>query len=257
MAFSYRLGRCECLQDLYITGKFNPEKISCSEDAKMESELLKKRAAERPKFQDFFEEDSLTIGFTNIRSLKRHWLDFQEDTDFQKCQLIGLCETWLDPDDEVSLTDYQTISVNVRKGQGLTAFSKLNMNVVLRIGNDVYSIVALQFKEWLIVFMYVSQAAPYGNIVGILTDLLAQADGSVLIVGDFNWDYLTATNVMEEFLSNHEFSQRIGNATQEEGGLLDQVYVRIKDSSLVTVNVTQRAKYYTDHDALFIKIKEV
>ena len=62
---------------------------------------------------------------------------------------------------------------------------------------------------------------------------------------------------MEKFLSNHGVSQRIGNATQEEGGLLDQVYVRIKDSSQVTVNVTQRAKYYTDHDALFIKIKEV
>ena len=49
------LGRCESIKDLFITGKFDPKKISCSEEAKIESESLKARAAARPKFQDFFE----------------------------------------------------------------------------------------------------------------------------------------------------------------------------------------------------------
>ena len=161
----------------------------------------------------------------------------------------------MEPEDEVDLMDYETISVNVRKGQGITAFSKLNMVVVLRIGNDVYSIIALQSEDWLMVFLYVSQAAPYCNIVAILSDLLKQTEGSVLIAGDMNWDYLTATNIMKDYLTENGFSQRIDKATHEGGGLLDQVYVRIEDSSQVTVNVAQRAKYYSDHDTLFIKIR--
>ena len=60
-----------------------------------------------------------------------------------------------------------------------------------------------------------------------------------------NWDYLTATNIMKDFLTENGFSQRIDKATHEEGGLLDQVYVRIKESSQITVNVAQRTKYYS------------
>ena len=58
--------------------------------------LLRKRAEERPRFEDFFEENSVCVGFINIRSYKKHRLDFLQDLDFEKCALIGLCETWLE-----------------------------------------------------------------------------------------------------------------------------------------------------------------
>ena len=91
-----------------------------------------------------------------------------------------MCETWLDPEDEVSWTDYEAVSVNVRKGQGITTFNKPKMDVVLRIGNEMYSIIALQSKHWLMVFMYLSQHAPLDNIVGIVSDLVKQTNGSTL-----------------------------------------------------------------------------
>ena len=119
--------------------------------------------------------------------------------------MIGLCETWLEPEDEVTWNDYESASVNVRKGQGITTFTKLSMDVVLRIGNDKYSIIAHQSKDWLIVFMYISQQAPLNNIVGIISDLLKQTNGPILIVGDMNWDYLAATNDMKEFFLTNNF----------------------------------------------------
>ena len=249
------MGRCECLQDLYIAGKFKPKKIKCCPTAKQESEFLKQRAQERLKLENFFEESSITIGFINIRSLKKHWLDFQTDQHFQKCDLIGLGETWLEPENQSpNLSGYETTSVNVRRGQGVTTFSK-QLNVVLKIGKDLYSIIALHSKEWIFVFMYVSQHAPQDEIVSVLSNLSHQRDESILILGDMNWDYLTQLHQMKEFLISNGFSQRVQNATHEHGGLLDQAYVKIKNDKF-TVETFQKAKYYSDHDALFIKIKE-
>ena len=92
--------------------------------------------------------------------------------------------------------------------------------------------------------------------MGIISDLLKDTNnGSVLIVGDMNWDFPSATNAMKEFLSVNNFSQMVTNPTHEDGGLLDHVYVKLEDDSNNTVNVDQRAKYYTDHDAIFIGIK--
>ena len=70
-----------------------------------------------------------------------------------------------------------------------------------------------------------------------------------------NWNFLEATNVMREFLSDNNFSQMISCATHEDGGLIDHVYVRLKKDSNNSVTVAQRAKYYSDHDAIFIRIK--
>ena len=52
----------------------------------------------------------------------------------------------------------------------------------------------------------------------------------------------------------NNFSQEVQDATHEKGGLIDHVYVRLPSDCKNTVNVAQRAKYYSDHDALFLKI---
>ena len=169
---------------------------------------------------------------------------------------MGLCETWNQPDSPlIDLPGYETSSVDVRKGQGMTTFSNHKLNAMLKIGKDHYSIIALNSKDWLFVFMYVSKNAPQNDIVYILSNLCDQWNESILIIGDLNWDFLSQSHYMKEILIGKGFSQRVQTATHEHGGLLDQVYVKIKNTKF-TVEVCQRAKYYSDHDALFIKIKE-
>ena len=70
-----------------------------------------------------------------------------------------------------------------------------------------------------------------------------------------NWDYLTHSHWMKTFLCNNGFTQRIEKATHEGGSLLDHAYVKIMKKKC-TVEVSQQAKYYSDHDALYIKITQ-
>ena len=115
----------------------------------------------------------------------------------------------------------------------------------------------MQSEEWLFVFMYLSKDAPLDKIVEILADLLNQTKKSVLIAGDMNWDYPSRNNCMKKYLMENGFSQQVEEPTHVEGSLLDHVYLKIKGGSKTAVNVVQRAKYYSDHDALFVKIKNI
>ena len=273
------LGRCECLQDVFITlGKeentapppikrnklskqkrpikkdFDTSKIKCSSAAKEENEALKARSKDRQKkINAFFEDEGVLVGFINIRSLRLHWQDFVTDENFKCCQLIGLCETWLHMDEEITHFNYDTETVNVGRGQGIATFNNIQAKVVFKFGSQTLSIVALQFNNWLVVFMYASQGVNYNNLTMQLTEVFCHATDYVMVVGDMNWDYLRQRNAMKVYFQQNGFHQIIENPTHEEGGLLDHVYVRTKESVVVAC---QRAKYYSDHDAIFIRINK-
>ena len=250
------LGRSECLKDLFIAGKFDPSKIISSLEAKQESELLKKRAEDRKNRNLFFEEGKIHVGFINIRSLKKHWQDLMKDESFQKCQVVGSCETWLELDEDVTLPGYKTEAVNVGRGQGIATFNKLQANVLFKHASPMLSIIALQFDNWLLVFMYCSQGAPNSDITSMLSELFQHVPGdNIIIVGDFNWDFLGPENSLKIFFKQNGFTQYIENPTHEEGGLLDHVYVKGEQCG-GRVAVYQKARYYSDHDALFIKINK-
>ena len=247
------LGRSERLQDISIVrDKFDVSKIKCSEKAKEENDLLAERAEERKRRNNFFEEGKLNIGFINIRSMREHWQDFIADGSFQKCQVIGLCETWLHKDEEVNLEDYDAEVVNVGRGQGVAAFNNVQANVVYKFGSPKLSIIALEFRQWLVIFMYASQGAQSQDIISKLANLFCHAS-DIIVVGDMNWDYFGQDNAIKRFFQQNDFVQLIANPTHEQGGLLDHVYMRGGDSEK-KVTVYQKARYYSDHDAILIKI---
>ena len=284
------LGRCERLQDLFICfrpsqtkkkeeeeerqkkrnklkrkRKKTPEeeveekkeqfasKIKCSMIAQQENELLKSRADDRRKQNAFFEEGKIHVGFMNVRSLRKHWLDFQNDESFKKCQMTGLCETWLHSDEEVMQSNYETVAVNIGRGQGIATFNNLQAKNVLKFGNDMLSLIGFQFGKWLVIFMYASQGASNDEIAAKLREQFFY--DQIIVVGDMNWDYLRQDNRMKRFFLKNGFVQLVKNPTHEAGGLLDHVYVKAEDPG-DAVAVCQMAKYYSDHDALFIKINK-
>ena len=278
------LGRCERLQDLFIcfqqaqtkekeedtrmkkrnklkrkrTQEVDEKKeqfaskIKCSMIALQENESLKSRAIERRQRNAFFEEGKIHIGFMNIRSLRKHWIDFQNDESFKKCQMIGLCETWVHTDEEVNHSNYETVAVNVGRGQGIATFNNIQAKIILQFGSNLLSVIALQFGKWIVVFMYASQGASNEDIIAKLSNLFSY--DHIIIVGDMNWDYLRQENPMKRFFLENGCVQLIEVPTHEAGGLLDHVYVKAEDSGEVVA--VCKARYYSDHDCLFIKINQ-
>ena len=120
---NFRLGRCECLDDIWIDGEFDPLKIVCSPEAKEEAENLATRAklfAEK----SFFATKSVKIAFLNVRSLKKHWPDIENDQELNSCQLLGFAETWLNPEETIPLQHFpESEFSNGGKGKGVAVHS--------------------------------------------------------------------------------------------------------------------------------------
>ena len=72
------MGRCERIEDVWIAGDFKLDKVECDEAAKEESVKL----AERAKIfaeKSYFNTNELLIGFLNVRSLRKHKIDVDND----------------------------------------------------------------------------------------------------------------------------------------------------------------------------------
>ena len=65
LSLFYRLGRNECLDDLWIAGDFKIEKIAVEEVALEETKKLTERAEKFEK-ESFFATEDLLIGFLNV-----------------------------------------------------------------------------------------------------------------------------------------------------------------------------------------------
>ena len=89
---SYRLGRNESLDDIWIAGDFKPEKIACNQSAIEESKKLRERAEVFAQ-KSFFATDELIIGFLNACSLRKHAIDIDIDAELNKCHILGIAET--------------------------------------------------------------------------------------------------------------------------------------------------------------------
>ena len=249
------LGRCQRLEDLFIVrDKYDVSKIRCCKEAKHESDNLDERAEERKRNGRFFEEGKIHLGFMNIRSLRAHWTDFTGDESFKKCQIIGLCETNLHQDEEVTMPNYETELVNVGKGQGIASFNRVQANTVFTFRSKVLSIIALVYQQWLIIFVYASQDASKDDIIAKLANICENKDTNIIIMGDFNYDYPRQDNKLKRYLKQNDFLQLINSPTFESGSTLDHVYVKgIQPGSL---SVSQKARYYSDHDAIFVRLNE-
>ena len=69
------------------------------------------------------------------------------------------------------------------------------------------------------------------------------------IVGDFNIDYFSDNHRIPVWISNQGFCQLVKTSTHEEGGLLDQVYIK----ALGNHKVHLHWPYYSDHAAICVQ----
>ena len=110
---------------MWIAGEFDIEKVACDENAKEESLKLSKRA-EAFMEKSYYTTDEILIGYLNVRSLRKHWVDVNNDPELSKCHVIGLGETWLQEKETIELQNFISGTfVSGGFGKGVAAFSKI------------------------------------------------------------------------------------------------------------------------------------
>ena len=256
----FRLGRCECLEDIWIDGGmdgFDPKKIVCNPEAKEESEKLAKRA-QSLREQSFFYQQDFFIAFLNVRSLKKHWQDIQCDAELLQCQLLGLAETWLSDGETIDLQHFPvTEFANGGNGKGTVAYAKDSFINVMSISEPTFSFVSVTISvngvPTKVIFVYLSTKANYLDFLLKLRPQLSR-DLPTILMGDFNFHFSDQKHVVKDYLEENGFRQMIHEATHDEGNILDQIYARPPE--LLTRKVIyQKPLYFSDHDALCVKFQ--
>ena len=84
---------------------------------------------------------------------------------------------------------------------------------------------------------------------------LENAPIPLLVIGDFNFPYLEeGTNSTQQFFTENNYSQLIGEPTHIEGNILDQAYFR-DETGLLEISAEIQTKYYTDHRGIAVIVK--
>ena len=241
------LGRCECLYNVFIDDAFDMAKIKCDEAALKENEELNKRDC----VPDYLEQ-RWDLFYVNIRSLPKHFKDIQCDLQAQRSEIICLAETWLNYGEEegFDLEDKICTFATEGRGKGCAVYHPIHLEKPLAfIGNSFQMVSWVTKNDFQIFFLYVSQGAPYLDIVQEIKKRKLPGY-QPFILGDFNFQS-NSKNDLTSFFKELSLINLIEGPTHKEGGSIDHVYVplALKDSILTDTSF----KYYTDHAAIFVK----
>ena len=183
-----RCGRCESINDLWIAGSFDPTKITGNELAKKESERLAKEAQLAIE-SSFFAQDYIFISFLNARSLRKHQGDIVNDPELMNSTILGIAETHLHIDEEVTLEGFQGSFVNAGKGKGIAAFTKISAQNITKINQLSFTAISLEFKNLRIVFCYMSSKINMEEVNNHLRPVLLMKKKPTIIIGDMNFHF--------------------------------------------------------------------
>ena len=182
----FRCGRCESISDLWIAGLFDPSKITCSELAKKESERLTKEAQLAIE-SSFFAKDYMFITFLNARSLRKHQEDIVNDPELMNSAILGIAETHLHVDEEIILEGFEGSFVNVGKGKGIAAFTKISAQNITKINQASFTAISLELENLRIIFCYMSSKINMEEVNTHLRPILLMKKKPTIIIGDMNF----------------------------------------------------------------------
>ena len=242
------LSRVQELEQLYITGSFSRDHLFPNSDALDELNHMKETALNN----DFLFP---LITTCNALSFKGKYADLHSSPFVFKSSVVCVQETWfhLDWTDEYlqkrfAVDGYQAEFNGRGNGKGIAVYYKENFHHVKSITEKTYWITKVRSAEHTVINVYKSCHDPaQSHFLKDLDSLLVDVDGATYIVGDFNEDLLQDVITTRTFLEERNFQQHVEFATHRYGGLIDHVYVRNANISLV-----QESPYFTDHDLIYI-----
>jgi hypothetical protein len=250
------LSRAEKKENVFLED-FVPEQIKADPNSLKEDASLDARSIV-PKY----EEMSFDFFVLNVRSLSKHFADVNVDMFAQKSDHICLFETWIDPE-TVDVNDFQMPERNfdhasVGKGKGCCLFSRNSKQSSgnIKVIKDNYQMLSIINGSVQLVLVYLSSNCSKAEVVKDLQDILRE-DLNSIIVGDVNFDK-GENNELTRYLALQEFHQLVDVPTHDPTSTttartIDHCYVS-KDL-VEKVELKIHSPYYSDHDALCIKLK--
>ena len=249
-----RLGRSECLEDLWIAGEFDISGIKYSELAKKESERLANEA-QLAIDSSFYAKDSCTfITFLNARSLRKHQQDIMNDPELMKSAILGIAETHLNEYEEVHLEGFEGSFVNGGKGKGVAAFIKVPIIASTKTLHPSFSAILLELENIKIAFVYMASQTNMEEVNLYLGPMLQDKEKPTIIFGDMNFHFTEKQHQLKSFFEDLGFQQIIDKVTHDEGHTIDHIYT--SDLRILSKeNVFLKTLYFSDHDALSIRFE--
>ena len=214
------LSRSQALEDLFISGTFDPKEIKCQESAKKESlrldlislnqpEITRKKMREYLESEEFKEnpnqflelqnklaeldleqeeaENEASFAFLNIRSLNKHYEDLTKDRTMMKFQTIFVVETWMLKDEKINMENYYSEFANQGRGKGVGVFYKID-SAVEKYAEELFQFIKLKIKNMTIFCAYVSKGCNWNVFKEALIQHGFEQEENVFLVGDLNFD---------------------------------------------------------------------
>ena len=174
------LGRSEDINDIYIAGEFDPEKIKCEPASLIEAERLDTLCLQKVAQQAELDNSSLNISFLNVSSLRKHYEDVIKDPLLMKSDIMGLGETWLHEGETANIPNYCATYVNSGKGKGLSAYSKSGLFTITLQESDA-SAVFVSHERLDVIFLYLSQNFNWQRLMEFLDNIISKEKPTIVL----------------------------------------------------------------------------
>ena len=212
------LSRSECVEDLFITGDFDPSKIKCDPKALKEAERLDEISL--TKKQTDIQSSNQFFGFAlvNIRSLNKNLQYLGCDSVMLRNDVVFVTETWHDSKIHKihKLDGYQSVFANgTAKGKGAGVFFRSDATIEV-CEEELYQFIKFSNPKITIFCLYVSKGCDFGQLIESLKKYNFNSDANTCLIGDMNFDAFEA-NDFTRFMSNLKFNQIVCRATHLDG----------------------------------------
>ena len=253
------LSRIQSIDQLFIVGKLNPEKIKTASIGLRECQRLEEISENRnpSEWNSVQCSNKLKVASLNCAGLLVHLRDMKADQKLLKADIINLQETSIEENHSVPELENHRIDVPGRgKGKGAAMIVRKDLGgKVDRICERNLQIMKLELENLDVINVYRSSDKSLVQTAEQLRDFL-NTDKSTLITGDFNVCYKgNRNNQITKTLERMGFKQLVREATQIQGGLIDHVYWKDSTQSWDTPVLERYSPYYSDHDALLVVLE--
>ena len=235
------LSRAQNLQQIFILDDLYTHNWKVSDDAMAELNRLTREAINNVDSS----RAAFRLASINVRSLRKHFDDIKL---IPHIDLFCLQETWLHPDEDISLFEIEGLTLDtnsVGRGKGVATYYPEGFVVVDKVTRSDLQITQVSSHDFDLINVYRSQ----GNTT-LIDDLktLMRENRRCVIVGDLNIDYSEDNLIVAQLLSLG-FTQHVSKPTHSEGAILDHCYTNFDVTS-----VSQQGVYFSDHDVIFLDL---
>ena len=225
------------------------------------------------------QQSTLTLIHHNTESLTAHIDDVRNNQELMCATILCLTETHLRGDnvpENLHIPGYKLVSKNrhacystrtdLKKQHGGGIAMYLTENLKSKVITHIYNVTDLECLVLKIeepfqgAFANIYRPPKYSipeflqNLKKLMEALFIMTD-NIIICGDFNEDYLSATNKpIASFFEDHRFVQLIDMPTTAKHTLLDTIYIPATMARCVQAKGVIQT-YYSYHDAIFCSLE--